>query len=150
MATLSDSSGQFQASIFDDEAAAAVEAAAKAQTCGLLTVELDKRAGDDLPRVAIKRFQPLEGLAKRTRLQMEVRVSSPALVPAVARELSNAGGGGGVVRLILPLSTGGDAVVVAGRDFALDAELEARIERITGEGSVDLSVQEPPRLALVG
>jgi len=32
----------------------------------------------------------------------------------------------------------------------LDAELEARIERITGEGSVDLSVQEPPRLALVG
>jgi DNA polymerase-3 subunit alpha len=150
MATLSDSSGQFQASIFDDEAAAAVEAAAKVQTCGLLTVELDKRAGDDLPRVAIKRFQPLEGLAKRTRLQMEVRVSSPALVPAIARELSTAGGGGGVVRLILPLSTGGEAVVVAGRDFALDAELEARIERITGEGSVDLSVQEPPRLALVG
>ena len=60
MATLSDSSGQFQASIFDDEASAAVEAAAKARTCGLLTVELDKRPGDELPRVAIKRFQPLE------------------------------------------------------------------------------------------
>ena len=29
-------------------------------------------------------------------------------------------------------------------------ELAARIERITGEGSVDLSVQEPPKLALVG
>ncbi len=63
MATLSDSSGQFQASIFDDEASAAIEAAAKSGTCGLLTVELDKRAGDDLPRVAIKRFQPLEALA---------------------------------------------------------------------------------------
>jgi DNA polymerase-3 subunit alpha len=81
---------------------------------------------------------------------MEVRVSSNALVPAIARELSNAGGGGGVVRLRLPLSTGGEAVVIAGRDFELDAELQARIERITGEGSVDLSVQEPPRLALVG
>jgi hypothetical protein len=81
---------------------------------------------------------------------MEVRISSPAIVPAVARELSSARGGGGMVRLLLPLSTGGHAVVVAGRDFALDAELQARIERITGEGSVDLSVQEPPKLALVG
>ena len=76
MATLSDSSGQFQASIFDDEASAAIEAAARAGTCGLLTVELDKRPGDELPRVAIKRFQPLDTLAKRTRLQMEIRISS--------------------------------------------------------------------------
>jgi DNA polymerase-3 subunit alpha len=150
LATLSDSSGQFQASIFDDEASAAVEAAAKAQTCGLLSVELDKRPGDELPRVAIKRFQPLETLAKRTRLQMEIRLSSPSLVPAIAKELSGARGGGGMVRLFLPLSSGGEAVVVAGRDFTLDAELQARIERITGEASVDLSVQEPPKLALVG
>jgi DNA polymerase-3 subunit alpha len=150
MATLSDSSGQFQASIFDDEASAQVESAAKAGTCGLLTVELDKREGDELPRVAIKRFQPLDSLAKRTRLQMQVRISRDALIPAVARELQAAVGGGGLVRLTLPLSTGGEAVVIVGRDFALDAELQARIERITGEGSVDLSVQEPPRLALVG
>ncbi len=150
MATLSDSSGQFQASIFDDEASAAIEAAARAGTCGLLTVELDKRPGDELPRVAIKRFQPLDTLAKRTRLQMEIRISSASLIPAVARELQQARGGGGIVRFFLPLSTGGEAAVVAGRDFALDAELEARIERITGEGSVDLSVQEPPKLALVG
>ena len=38
----------------------------------------------------------------------------------------------------------------AGRDYALDAELAARIERVAGEGSVDLSAQEPPKLALVG
>ena len=81
---------------------------------------------------------------------MHIRVSSPALVPAIARELANASGGGGLVRLILPLSTGGEAVLVAGRDFRLDAELQARIERISGEGSVDLSVQEQPKLALVG
>ena len=150
MATLSDQSGQFQASIFDDEASAAVEAAAKAGTCGLLTVELDKREGDDLPRVAIKRFQPLDSLAKRTRLQMEIRISSAQFVNAVAQELAGALGGGGLVRMRVPLADGGEAVVVAGRDFTLDAELQARIERITGEGSGDLSVQEPPRLALVG
>ena len=28
--------------------------------------------------------------------------------------------------------------------------LDARVERVTGEGSVELSVQEPPKLALVG
>jgi len=41
----------------------------------------------------------------------------------------------------IPVPVAGDLV---------DAELAARIERISGEGSVDLSVQEPPRLALVG
>ena len=54
------------------------------------------------------------------------------------------------MRFIVPLASGGEAVVVAGRDYSLDAELAARIERVTGEGSVDLSVQEPPKLALVG
>jgi hypothetical protein len=41
-------------------------------------------------------------------------------------------------------------MIVAGRDYSLDAEVVARIERITGEDSVELSVQEPPKLALVG
>jgi DNA polymerase-3 subunit alpha len=39
--------------------------------------------------------------------------------------------------------------VIAGREFVLDAELAARIERISGEGTVELSTQEP-KLALVG
>src|SRR4029079_16509135 len=128
MATLSDPSGQFQASIFDDEAAAAIETAAKAGTCGLLTVELEKRPGDDLPRVGIKRFQPLDTLAKRTRLQMEVRVASADLIPAIARELNSARGDGGIVRLCLPLSNKGQAIVIAGRDFALDAQMKRRID----------------------
>jgi DNA polymerase-3 subunit alpha len=68
----------------------------------------------------------------------------------VARQLSEARGSNGLVRLIVPTSSGGEAVIIAGRDFALDAELAAQIERITGEGSVELSAQEPPKLALVG
>jgi DNA polymerase-3 subunit alpha len=150
MATLSDSSGQFLATAFEDEATAALEVAAKAGQCGLLTVELDRRAGDETPRVTIKRIQPLSELAKRTRLEMTIRVGNGQAATLASKELSEARGGNGRVRFFLPLASGGEAVVIAGRDFALDAELAARIERIVGEGNVELSAQEPPRLALVG
>jgi DNA polymerase-3 subunit alpha len=150
VAALSDRSGQFEATVFDEEPSAALEAASKAGACGLLTVELDRRAGDDAPRVTVKRFQPLADLAKRTRLQMTVRVADGAAAERVARELASARGGNGAVRFIVPISGGREAVILAGRDFALDGEIASHIERITGEGSVDLSAQEPPKLALVG
>jgi DNA polymerase-3 subunit alpha len=150
MATLSDSSGQFVATAFDDDATTALEAAAKSGQCGLLSVELDRRPGDETPRVTIKRVQPLADLAKRTRLQMTVRVPDGVSGARIARELIEARGSNGLLRLVVPISSGGEAVIVIGRDFALDAELAARVERLSGEGSVDLSVQEPPKLALVG
>ncbi|HEX8839030.1 MAG TPA: DNA polymerase III subunit alpha, partial [Sphingomicrobium sp.] len=150
MATLSDSSGQFIATAFDDDATSALEAAAKAGQCGLLSVELDRRAGDETPRVTIKRFQPLTDLAKRTRLQMTVRAADAAMAQRIAEELADPRGANGVLRFIVPIGGGGEATIVAGRDFILDAEVDARIERIAGEGSVDLSAQEPPKLALVG
>jgi len=149
MATLSDSSGQFVATAFDDDATAALEAAAKAGQCGLLTVELDRRAGDETPRVTVKRCQPLTELAKRTRLQMTVRIADAATASRIAEEMAGAHGSNGLLRFIVP-TTGGEATVIVGRDFALDGELAARVERISGEGSVDLSAQEPPKLALVG
>ena len=149
VASLSDRSGQFEATVFDDDPCAALEAAAKAGACGLLAVELDRRIGDDAPRVTVKRFQPLETLAKTTRLQLTIRLPDGA-TDQVARELVASRGGNGIVRFLVPIASGGEAVVLAGRDFALDGELAARLERITGEGSVDLSAQEPPKLALVG
>jgi DNA polymerase-3 subunit alpha len=148
MATLSDSSGQFMATAFDDDVCKELEEAARSNACGLITVELDRRPGDELPRVAIKRFQPLEALARRSRLQMSIRIVDSALIGAVVRELDQARGGNGAVRLLLTLGDGRDAVMLAGRDFALDAEIAARVERVAGEGSVDLSVQEP-KLSLV-
>jgi len=149
IASLSDRSGQFEATVFDEEPSTALEAAAKSGACGLLTVELDRRAGDDMPRVTIKRVQPLDALAKKTRLQITVRISDASMIERVARELADARDGNGLVRLIVPIA-GGEAVLVAGRDYALDGEIASRIERITGEGTVDLSAQEPPKLALVG
>jgi DNA polymerase-3 subunit alpha len=150
MATLSDSTGQFMATAFDDDVCKELEDAARSNACGLVTVELDRRPGDELPRVSIRRFQALEARAKRSRLQMSIDVADQDVVRTVCRELDQARGGTGIVRLTLRLADGRQAVVVAGRDFRLDAEVAARIERVTGEGSVDLSVQEPPKLALVG
>jgi DNA polymerase-3 subunit alpha len=150
MASLSDSTGQFIATAFDDEVTAALESAAKAGQCGLLGVELDRRAGDDSPRVTVKRFQALSDLARHTRLQMTVRVPNGAAAARAAALLDQARGSNGLVRFIVAMASGGEAILVAGRDYALDGELAARIEHVTGEGSVDLSVQEVPKLALVG
>jgi DNA polymerase-3 subunit alpha len=81
---------------------------------------------------------------------MGIRIADAAVVPQVAAELSSARGGNGVVRLFLNLAQGGEATILAGRNFVLDAELASRLQKLVGEKCVDLSVQEPPRLALVG
>jgi DNA polymerase-3 subunit alpha len=150
MATISDASGQYEATVFGDEPSGALEVAAKSGACGLMTVELDRRPGDEIPRVTVKRFQPFDGLASKTRLRLLLRVADAAMIPQVARELSAARGGNGSVRAVLPVSDGREATLLLGREFVLDADLAARLTRILGEGAVELSAVEPPRLALVG
>jgi DNA polymerase-3 subunit alpha len=147
LATISDPSGQYDATAFDDEPSAELEAAAKAGGCGLMTVELDRRPGEETPRVTIKRFQPLEGLASKTRLELAINIPEARLVDAVARELQR--GGTGTVRATVPIE-GGEAHLLLGRDFRLDADLAARLTRLLGEGAVELSALEAPKLALVG
>jgi DNA polymerase-3 subunit alpha len=148
MATLSDSSGQFVATVFDDMVAAQVEDAAKAGSCALLGVELDRRPGEEAPRVTLRTVQSFETLSKRTRLQMEVEVESPDVLARLARMLADERGGNGVLRLRATFGTG-EADLVLGRDFQLDAETAARVERLEGVTAVRLSAAEPPRLALV-
>ena len=146
MARLSDSGGQFDATVFDDDASAAVEAAAKDGKCGLLTVELDRRPGEEQPRVTIKRFQPLDELARRSRLELTVSCSDPARMAELGAELSKVEGGTGLVRLVTDLADGSQAVLLLGRNYVLDAELAARLERIAGSDAVTLGVQEAVRL----
>jgi len=150
MATMSDSSGQFIATVFDDMASAEVEQAAKSGACALLNVELDRRPGEEAPRVTVRSLQLFEALSKRTRLQLEVEVEDAEAVRRLAEALGDDRGGNGELRLRTPLAGGGEAEVVLGRDFRLDAELAARIERVPGVAAVRLSAAAPPRLALVG
>jgi len=148
MATLSDSSGQFEATIFEDAAADQAQAFAKAGTSALLNVELDRRPGEETPRVTIRSLQSFESLSKRSRLQIEVEVEHEDAVRALAAITACERGGNGQLRLRAGFE-GGEAELVLGRDFVVDAELAARLERIPGVRAVRLSVAEAPRLALV-
>ncbi|WP_309602740.1 DNA polymerase III subunit alpha [Sphingomonas sp.] len=150
MATISDASGQYVATVFDAGPSADLEAAAKAGTCGLMTVELDRRPGDEVPRVTVKHFQPIDSLARKTRLQLDLTVVDAGALAAIIPELAKSRGGNGLVRATLPISRSREAVLVLGRDFMLDADLASRLERLLGEGAVTLSAQEGPKLALVG
>jgi DNA polymerase-3 subunit alpha len=149
MATMSDASGQFVATVFDDDAAAQVENAAKSGACALLNVELDRRPGEETPRVTVRSLQPFESLSKRARLQLEVEVDEVDAIRRLAAAVAEDRGGHGELRLRARLDTG-EAEVVLGRDFQLDAELAARIERVEGVTAVRLSVVPngvQPRLA---
>jgi DNA polymerase III subunit alpha len=149
LATCSDSSGQFVASCFDETAGKDLEEAARAGGCGLLSVELDKRPGEETPRVTIRGIRPFEGLTASTRLELHVEVADPATLGALAELIGAARGGRGELRL-RARTEAGEADVRLGRDFSLDAELAARIERLPGVVSVALKAAELPRLALVG
>ncbi|MFL0414570.1 DNA polymerase III subunit alpha [uncultured Sphingomonas sp.] len=147
MATLSDQSGQFIATCFDDAVAADLEEAARAGGCGLATVELDRRPGEETPRVTVKRLQPFETLASMARFVIEVAVSEPSALQALAALLEHQRGARGEVIVRAPVD-GGEATVLLGRDFLLDLELVHRIEDLSGVREVAMR-QSETRLALV-
>jgi len=148
MAQLSDASGQFTATCFDEAVAKDLEDAARVGACALATVELDRRPGEDAPRVSIKRVQPFEGLASAARFSARIVVDDVGAVPLLAALLADHRGARGEVRLTLPV-TNGAATLLLGRDFRLDAELAERIEALSGVASCAFGMSET-RLQLVG
>ena len=149
MATMSDPSGGFEVTCFDEGAQKDIEEAARNGGCGLLNVELDRRPGEETPRVTIRRIQPLDTLAGHARLKAEI-VTSDVLTPArLAAALASARGGRSEISLRVMLGEGREATVLLGRDFLIDGELADAIGEIAGVQSVSLTNAEPPRLALV-
>ena len=150
MATLSDASGQFAATCFDDTVAADLEEAARSGGCGIATVELDRRPGEETPRVTVKRLQAFEDLANTARMVMEIVVDNPRAIGELGALLAEARGARGEVYLKAALPDGGEALLLLGRDFLLDGELATRIETMQGITEVALKTAETKRLALVG
>jgi len=150
MATLSDPSGQFVATCFDDSVAVDLEEAARNGGCGLITVELDRRAGEEQPRVTVKRIQPFDELASATRMNLDIEIEDAVAIPAIGALLSEARGARGEARLVVPLPAGGTATILIGRDFLLDPELADRIAMLPGVRSAEVAIAPPQRLALVG
>jgi len=150
MATLSDPSGQFVATCFDDAVATELEEAARNGGCGLITVELDRRAGEEQPRVTVKRIQPFDELASATRMNLDIEIDDAAAIAAIGSLLSEARGARGEARLTAPLPMGGSATILLGRDFLLDPELADRIAALPGVRSAQVAIASQQRLALVG
>lgn len=123
MAQLSDATGQFTATCFDDSVAADLEKAAKEGDCALITVELDRRPGEEAPRVSIKRVQLFDGLASMAKFVVEVTVTDKAAFPALRAMLDPLRNGRGEVR----------ARIVGGWRYAADAWAEFPARRRTGE-----------------
>jgi DNA polymerase-3 subunit alpha len=149
MAQLSDPSGQFTATCFDDAVAADLEEAARVGGCGLITVELDRRPGEEAPRVSVKRIQPFETLASTARFVLEVTVADASAFAPLARLLADHRGARGEVRATLTTPEG-EATVLLGRDFLLDAELADHVGALHGVTATTLKTSDIARLALVG
>ncbi len=149
MAQLSDPSGQFTATCFDDAVAADLEEAARVGGCGLITVELDRRPGEEAPRISVKRIQPFETLATTARFVLEVTVADPAAFAPLAALLADHRGARGEVRATLT-TPDGEATILLGRDFLLDAELAGHVETLHGIAAATLKTSDITRLTLVG
>ena len=149
MATLSDPSGAFEVTCFDEAAQRDIEEAGRNGGCGLLNVELDRRPGEETPRVTVRRIQPLETLAGHARLKAEIIADDPQALARLADALSGARGGRSEIVVRAMLTENREATIMLGRDFLIDGELADTIATISGVQSVSLSNAEPPRLALV-
>ena len=148
MATLSDPSGSFEVTCFDESVQKDVENAAQFGGCALLNVELDRRPGDETPRVTVRRLQPLESLAGNARLKAKVVIDDAQALPRLSEALSRARGGRSEITVFAVLADGRAATVRLGNDFLIDGELADAIGEIVGVRSVSLTNADPPQLAL--
>ena len=147
--TMSDASGQYVASCFDDEAQVQLEAAVAAGDAVLVNGELMWRPGEETPRVTVRGVQPLGTLAKRSRCRLTVEVGGAPAVEALSTLLGPARGGRGEVVAWLALADGQRAQLSLGRDFSIDGELRDKVGRLRGISGVTLTAVDGPRLALV-
>lgn len=131
-ATFSDSSGQFQASCFDEDACKAIEEMAREGDCALLMVELDRLPGEETPRVTIRGVEPFRQLANSSRMELIVDASDAAAVGALAQLLERAKGGRSEVFLRVPVGAGRAARLFLGDDYLIGADQVDSIATVPG------------------
>ncbi len=142
--TLSDRSGQFQSSCFDEIAGKTLEALAADGGCAMLSVELDLLEGEETPRVTVRGAQSLVDIAATAALQLTCRVELPEAVPEIAKWLERRDDARGKVVIATrdPL-TGEDVRIELGRNFALGPDTVSRLEMVAGVAEAALSLVAP-------
>src|SRR5690606_35736239 len=119
---LSDSSGQFSGSCFEDDQCAILADMAKEGSCALLNVELDQRSEDESPRVSIRRVQAMDGLEKTTRTRMELDIVSLDGLQELKNFLAPLTGGKSELIARMPGVEGKMVHICLGRSFHFDAQ----------------------------
>ena len=148
--TLSDRSGQYVASCFDEDAQNRLEAIAGDTPSVLVQAELMWREGEDVPRVTLRGVTLLSDMAARSRGRMVVSIAEADDVPQLAALVAAAKGKGRGELVAAVPTAAGLAKVWLGRDYLLDAETMAQVARRFGVDRVASEVLDPPRLSLVG
>jgi DNA polymerase-3 subunit alpha len=139
--TLSDRSGQFQSSCFDEMAGKTLESLAADGGCAILSVELDLLEGEETPRVTVRGAQSLVDIAATAALQLTCRVELPDAIAEIARWLeTREDARGKVVIATRDLLTDQDIRVELGRGFALGPDTVSRLEMIAGVSEAALSL----------
>jgi DNA polymerase-3 subunit alpha len=150
LVTLSDRSGQYVASCFEEDTQARLEAVGKDAPSVLVQAELMWREGEDVPRVTMKGFTLLSDMAKRARGRLVVALGDVGDVETLAALVAGAKGKGRGELVASVATAAGVARVWIGRDYLLDAETMAQVARAFGADRVMAEALDPPRLALVG
>ncbi len=145
LVNLTDSSGSYVASCFDDEVQPAIEDAARSGEALLVSAELQWRPGEDQPRVTIRGLTPLTALSKRLRSQLVLDLDTTDAIDALAPLLELSRGGRSEVLVRVPLGNGRFARLSLGREFNIDAETQAELARGSGVRQVTLSAAEGAR-----
>ena len=114
----------------------------------LVSVEADRRAGEEAPRFTVRSLQSFEGMTANARLILDIETVEADALPLLAALLEGHGGGRGEVWLNAVLPNGGIARILLGRSYLLDAELANNIERVPGV-KARLRPAPPLQLALV-
>jgi DNA polymerase-3 subunit alpha len=140
MATLSDATGQVPITCFDEGPCKDLEEAARAGSCGLVSIELDRRAGEDSARVTVRSIRAFDSIAGQAKLILRITVAAPETLAPLAELLTMRGGR--CEAMMICDAPGGEAHVRLGRDFLVDRELVSRIETVHGVVRATLETAE--------
>ncbi len=132
---LSDSSGQFSASCFEEEVASELAEHAKTAECVLLNIEMDMKEGDETPRFSIKSARPLAKMVQNARIQMALNVTKGDAFHLLANLMAPYSNGRG--RLVANVECNDNQIpVILGQNFRLDGDIAAQVAEIDGIDNV--------------
>ena len=132
MVDLSDESGQFSASSFDDDIVAAMPEWAKASACLLIELEFDRSSEDQAPRATIRRARPLDEIKMALRHRASIDIERPDAVERLGALVGGCEPGQDELIARLVMGPGRMMPVKLGNRFRLDAQTIDSIRAIDG------------------